>query len=195
MRVDALRIHVHRNGDDVRVARALAVAEQRALDAVCAREKPHLGRRDGATAVVVRVQADHDVVAIDEVFGHIFHLLCKDVRHRVFDGRGQVDDRLAVGRGLPHLEHGVADLERILGLGAREGLGAVFEAIVRARLFGELFEEFRALDGDLFDLLFVLAEHLLALGDGGGVVDVHDDVLRAADGVEGLADDVLARLR
>src|SRR3546814_7895619 len=37
--VDALRVHVERDGDEAGVAGALAVAEQAALDAVAAREQ------------------------------------------------------------------------------------------------------------------------------------------------------------
>ena len=57
------------------------------------------------------------------------------------------------------------------------------------------FSRLRAVHRDLADGRLVLFEHLFALGDGRGIVDVHDRVLGAADGVERLADDVLARLR
>ena len=58
--VDAVGEQVHRHVDEVEVAGALAVAEQRALDAVGAGHDPELGGGDGAAAVVVRVQAEHD---------------------------------------------------------------------------------------------------------------------------------------
>ena len=50
--------------DDVDVAGALAVAEQRALDAVGAGHHAELGGGDRAAAVVVRVQRQHDAVAV-----------------------------------------------------------------------------------------------------------------------------------
>src|SRR3546814_11339207 len=56
--VDALRVHVERDGDEAGVAGALAVAEQAALDAVAAREQSQLGRRDAGAAGAVGVQAD-----------------------------------------------------------------------------------------------------------------------------------------
>ncbi len=37
-RVNALREHVQRDGDDIEIARALAIAEQRAFDAIRARQ-------------------------------------------------------------------------------------------------------------------------------------------------------------
>ena len=55
--VDALAEQVQRQRDDVDVAGALAVAEQRALDAVGARHHGELGGGDGGAAVVVRDEA------------------------------------------------------------------------------------------------------------------------------------------
>ena len=52
-RVDAVHEEVERQGDDVDVARALAVPEQRALDALAARHEGELGGSHGAAAVVV----------------------------------------------------------------------------------------------------------------------------------------------
>ena len=125
----------------------------------------------------------------------ILDLLRVDVRHGVFHRGGKVDDGLPVRRGLPDIEDGVNDLERVLGLGAREALGRILEAVLFSRLLGELLQQFCPFDGDLLDLLFGLFEHLLALGDGGRIVDVDNDVLGALDRLEGAADDVLARLR
>ena len=61
--IDAVGEQVHRHVDDVDVAGALAVAEQRALDAVGAGHHAELGGGDGAAAVVVRVQADSTTVS------------------------------------------------------------------------------------------------------------------------------------
>ena len=55
--VDALRIQVHRQRDQADVARALAVAEQAAFDAVGAGHDRQLGSGDTGTAIVVRMQA------------------------------------------------------------------------------------------------------------------------------------------
>ena len=195
LRVYPLREHVHAQSDHVYIARALAVAEQGALHPVRPRQKTHLRRGDAAAAVVMRVQAEHHVFAVFEVFGDVLALLGENVRHGVFDGGGDVDDRLAVCRGLPHVEHGVAHFQGVFGLGTRKTFGAVFKAVAFARLVGQLLQKFCPFHRDLQDGGLVLFEHLLALGDGGGVIHVHDDVFRPADGLEGAADDVLARLR
>ena len=62
--VDALGEQVHGQGDDVDVAGALAVAEQRALDAVGAGHHAELGGGHRAAAVVVRVQRQDDAIAV-----------------------------------------------------------------------------------------------------------------------------------
>src|SRR5438445_11845704 len=54
-RVDALRQQVQRERDDVDVPGALAVAEERALDALRPRHQPELRGRDRRAAVVVRM--------------------------------------------------------------------------------------------------------------------------------------------
>ena len=54
--IDALRVHVERDGHEVAIAGALAIAEQAALDAVGARHQAQLGRGDAGAAVVVGVQ-------------------------------------------------------------------------------------------------------------------------------------------
>ena len=111
MRIDALRIEVHGHRDDVHVAGALAVAEQRAFDAVGAREQAELAGRDRAAAIVVRVQAHADVLALRYVAAKILDLIGEHVRRRHLDGGRQIDDDLAAALRLPHVDHGVADFD------------------------------------------------------------------------------------
>jgi hypothetical protein len=54
--VDAVRVEIQGDRYDIEVARAFAVAEERAFDAVRAGEQGEFGRGDSGTAVVVRVQ-------------------------------------------------------------------------------------------------------------------------------------------
>ena len=61
--IDALGEEVERERDEVDVAGALAVAEERPLDALGARHQPELRRRDRGAAVVVRMDAEDDRVA------------------------------------------------------------------------------------------------------------------------------------
>ena len=96
-RVDALAVHVHGQRDDVDVAGALTVAEQRALDPIGAGHDAELGGGDAGAPVVVRMQAQDDVVAPAEVAMHPLDHVAIDVGGGHLDGGRQVDDHL-VGR-------------------------------------------------------------------------------------------------
>ncbi len=100
LRIDALRVHVQRQRHDIDIAGALAIAEQRAFDAVGAGHQRQLGGGDAGAAVVVRMQRDDQVFAVVEVAAHPFDLVGIDVGRRHLDGRRQVDDQLVVGRRL-----------------------------------------------------------------------------------------------
>ena len=153
LRIHAEGEHIHRHRDDVHVARALPVTEECALDTVCTREQPHLRICYAAAAVVVRVEGEDDAVTVFQPLVDVGNLHPVDMRHRHLHRRRQIDDRLAVGRRLPHVEHGVADLKGILRLRARKAFGRVFKPIVRARLLCQLLEKLCAVHGDLEDLL------------------------------------------
>ena len=84
LRVNALRKQVQRHRHDVHVARALAVAEQRAFDAIRARHDRQFRRRDRRAAIIVRVQADQHAVALPDIAAEPFDLIGIDVRRRHF---------------------------------------------------------------------------------------------------------------
>ena len=192
--VNAVAVHVHGQRHSVHVAGALAVAEQAALDALGTGQHGQLSTGDAGAAVVVGVGGDDDAVAVLQVLVAVLDLVGVDVRHTHLDRDGQVDDHRAVGGGLHDVQHGVADLDGVIDLGAGEAFGAVLEEEVALVLLTELFDQLCAVGGDLLDLLLGLVEYLLALGDGGGVVEVDDRAGRALDGLEGAADDVVAAL-
>ena len=91
--IDALREQVQRHRDDVDVAGALAVAEQRALDAIGAGHQRELGRRDRGAAIVVRMHGEDHAVAVGDIAAEPFELVGVDVRRRHLDGRGQIEDQ------------------------------------------------------------------------------------------------------
>ena len=84
---------------DVDVAGALAVAEQRALDAVGAGHHAELGGGDGAAAVVVRVQRQHDAVAVRTCAVEPLDHVGVDVRRVHLDRGRQVQDERRSGVG------------------------------------------------------------------------------------------------
>jgi hypothetical protein len=195
LRVDALAIEVHGHGDDVHVAGALAIAEQRTLDAVGAGQHAQLRRRHGTAAIVVRVQGHDDAVAARDVITEPLDLVRIDVRRAHLHRRRQVDDRLAVRRRLPDLDDRVADLDGEVELRAREALGRILEGPVRVRVARRvLTHQARAVHGNRLDTVAVEVEDLLALHRGRGVVHVHDRPRRARERLEGTRDQVLAGL-
>ena len=104
VRVDALRVQVHGHRHDVHVAGALAVTEQRALDTIGTGQETELGGRDRATAIVVRVQAHANVLAILHVAAEVFDLIGEQVRRRHLDSGRQIDDAFAAALRLPGVE-------------------------------------------------------------------------------------------
>ena len=193
--VHAVGEHVHGHGDDVHVAGALAVAEEGALDAVAAGQQGQLTGCHAGAPVVVGVDGDDHVFTVMEVLAHVLDLLGVHVGHGHLHGGGQIDDDLPLGAGLPDVDDGVADPLGKLDLGAGEALRGVLKAEVGlGHLLSVLVEGSCALLCDLHDLVLGQAEDLLPLGEGGGVIQVNDDVLGALDGVKGLLDDVGAGL-
>ena len=186
---------VHGHGDDVHVAGALAVAEEGALNAVAPCQQGQLAGGYAGAPVVVGMDGDDDVFPAVQVLAHVLDLLGVDVGHGHLHGGGQVDDDLALGAGLPHVDDGVADAQGELDLRAGETLGGVLKAEVGlGHLLGVLVESLSAFHGDVHDLVLAHAEDLLTLGEGGGVVQVDHHVLGPLDGVEGLFDNVGAGL-
>ena len=193
--VHAMGVEVHGQGDQVYVAGALAVAEQGAFHPLAAGQHAQFGGGDSGAAVVVGVEAEDDVLPVVQVFAHEFDLLGVHVRHGHLYGRGQVDDDLPAGPGLPDVDDGVADAQGELHFGAGEAFGGVFKPEVGfGHFFSVLVEELGTLDGDLYDLVLILAEDLLPLGEGGGVVQVDHHVFSAFDGGEGLFNNMGAGL-
>ena len=126
-RIDALREQVERQRDEVDVAGALAVPEQRPLDPLGAGHQAELRRRDRRPAVVVRMDAEDDLVARGDVPLEPLEPVGVDVRRERLDRRRQVDDHLLVARRPPLGDHRLADLERVVELGAVEALRRVLE--------------------------------------------------------------------
>ena len=174
--IDALRVHVERQRHDVDIAGALAIAEQRAFDAVGARHQRQFGGGDAGAAVIVRMQRDDHVLAIVEVAAHPFDLVGIDVGRRHLDGRRQVEDQLVVGRRPDDLGDGIADLQRHFELGAGKALRRIFEAVAAAGLGRHVGDHLGGVGGDLLDAGDVLLEHDAALQLAGRIVEMDDRV-------------------
>ena len=195
LRIDALAVEVHCQGDDVHVAGALAVAQQRAFDALGAGQQRQLCGSHRAAAIIVRMNGDDHAVAILDVLAEILDLIGMVVRPRHFHRGRQVEDALVVRGGLPHIHDRFADPQREIDLGAGEALRGVFETPLHFRIaLGIGLDPGGALHRDIDDAIAIHLEHPLALNGRCRVVQVHDGPLGADEGLEGLLDQMLAAL-
>ena len=196
LRIHTLRVQVHRHGNDVHVAGALAVAEQCPFDPVRTGHEPELGGRDGAAAIVVRVQAHANVLALCDVAAEVLDLVREHVRRRHLDRARQIDHDLLPVLRLPDVDHRVADVQRVIALGAGKALGRILERPVGAGMARrDVLQLARTVHGDRDDLFLARLEYLLALHRRRRVVDVHDGALDAAQRFERAIDELAARLR
>ena len=193
--VDTLRIHIQRQGNDIDVARALAVSKKRTLDAIAACKQAHFAVCHRAPSIVVRVQGNNHVFAVFQVFAHIFHLICINVGHRVGNGYGQVDNRFIFRRRLPNIQHRVADFRRKFGLCARKAFGGIFKTNFTLCFFTILLAKLCAENGNVDNFLLFALKYLLSLRDGRGIIQMHHRPFRAFNRLEGLGNNMLARLR
>ena len=162
--IDPLREQVQGHGDDVDVAGALAIAEQRALDPLGAGHQRELRRRDRGAAIVVRMDREDHARAVGDAPPEPFELVGVGVRRRHLDRRRQVEDEPLRGRRLDDVLDRLADVEREIELGAGEALGRIFELKVRARRgVGQRLDLLGGVDRDLGHALAVGPEHDVAL--------------------------------
>ena len=195
LRVDALGEQVHGDGDDIAVAGALAVAEERAFDPLGARHQREFGGRHAGAAVVVGVQADDDALAFGEVADEPLDLVGVDVRRRHLHGGGQVDDDRLGGGGAPFVGNRGGDFHGEVEFGAGEALRRILELHVGAgKLAHTLLHHRRAFHGEGDDASAVQLEDDAALQRGGGVVEVEDRFRRPVEGFDRAFDEFGAGL-
>ena len=108
--VDALGEEVHGQRHDVDVARPLAVPEQGALDPVGSRQHGQLRGGDRRAPVVVRVQAQHDGVALLDGAAEPLDHVGVDIGAVHLHRRREVEDDGLFGGGRDHVHDRLADL-------------------------------------------------------------------------------------
>ena len=185
-----------------KVEAALAArAEKTAVTAPEPKEKKTapVRRSRRRAAVVVRVDAQYRAVAVLHVRADVLDLVGVAVRRRELHGVRQVDDRLFLRRRAERLEHAVADPHGVFDLGARKALGRILVAqphvrILPLQLLRHLADQHRRIDGDRDHAVHIRVEHDTPLQRRRRVVEMQDDVLRAADRLKRPLDQVAARL-
>ena len=178
--VNALGIHIHRQGDDINVAGALAIPKQRTLNAISSGHQRQLCRRNAGTAVVMGVNADNQVVAVFDVATEPLDLVGVVVGRGDFYRGRQVHDHGLIGAGAVSVHDRFDDLNGKVHLGGSEEFRRVLERPVgfwcgvhlRANLLG-------CFDGDLHAFSFIDIEHHPAKHGIGSVIDVDDSVFGA----------------
>ena len=193
LRVNALGKEVKRQSDNIDVARALTIAEQRAFNSICSSEHTKLSSTHRCPAVIVRVQRnDHRVTILDGAAEPLDDVGI-DIGRVVLHRSGQIQDHRVCWRGLDDVHHGFADFNGELRLSTRKGLRRVLKGDVHsAKVLRQFFDECGSLGGNLHDSRLVQTKHHSTLQCGGRVVEVNDDGLRSLDGLEGATDQILA---
>ena len=197
LRIHPLAEDVQAESHQAYVAGALAVSEQAAFDAVGSGHVAELGRSNCGAAVVVWMQGQDNGVAAREVAVHPLDGIGIHIRSRHFDGGGEVQNHLPVGRWLPHVGHRVTDLEGEFQFGAGVGLGGVLEVDLglTLHLVGELLTQLSSVDRNIGDAGLIETEDHATLKSRRRVVEVNDRLLGAADRFERALDQCLPGLR
>ena len=178
-------VKVQGDGDDIEIAGALAVAKKRAFDAVRACEQTEFRRRHAGVAVVVRMQADDERVAVFDVPADPFDLVGIDIGHRDLDGVGQIQNHFPFWRRLPDIHDRLGNFLCELNFRGAETFRRILEHDFRAFEPRQTFlDPCRAAHGHLDDLLLGHAEHNAALRGRGRIVEVDDRLLRAGERLE-----------
>ena len=188
-RIYALAVQIHRHDHDIHIAGAFSIAEQSAFDPLGAGHDAEFSGGHGAAAVIVRMQADDDGIAAGDMAAEPFDLIRVNIGRRHFNRGRKIDDCGTFGSRLPHIDDPVAHLHGEIDFGAGKALGRVLECpLGLGRAFGAAPHFPGAGHGDIDDARLVGLENLFALHDGGRVVDVHDRLFRALEGLESSAD-------
>ena len=187
-------VHVHSHSHHIHVAGALSVSKQGSLDPLGPRQDPKLRCGHAAAPVIVGMETENHIVPVFQMFVHIFQLAGEHMGHGVLHRGGDIDDGLIILRGLPHIQHRVAHIHRIVYFRSRKTLRAVLEGKVAVRLGSQLQKKLRPVHCDLLDLFLALLKHLLSLSHGSGIVEMHHRVGCSLHCLEGPLDNVLPGL-
>ena len=182
--IDTLGEHVVGDCQDIDITGPLAVAKKRTLDALRAREKRELRRRDAASPVIVRVYAQDDAVPVFEMTAHPLDLVRVDVGRRHFHGGRKVKDDRIFRRRLPLILDRRADLQGKIQLCAGKALGRILKIDLAGEFLRPLFDPFGPLYRDIDDLFSVHAKDHVPLQSGSGIVDMDHCLFDALNGLE-----------
>ena len=142
----------------------------------------------------MRMEGKLYCITVFQVLGNIGYLHGINMRHGHFHSNRNVDNSLAVWSWLPYIQHGITYLQSVLWLSTGKALWRIFKTIVSASLLSELLQQLGTINSNLLDFFLVLAEYLLTLSKGGGIVHMNNGVLNALESLKGLFDNMLSSL-
>ena len=79
-RIDTLADHVHAKRNDIHIAGPLTVAKQRAFNSVSSCHHTKLSRRNASASIIMRMQGQHNTIALREIAMHPFDLIGINIR-------------------------------------------------------------------------------------------------------------------
>ena len=121
------------------------------------------------------MERNDDVFSAVEGFAHVFNLIGEYVRQGHFHCRRQIDNHFIVWSRLPDIDYRVADVSGKLHFRSGKAFRRIFKLKFSLRIFFSVFvHQLCAVRSDLNDFLFRCAEHLLPLGERGGIVQVNN---------------------
>ena len=195
VRFDALRSQIERDGHDIQISGALAVAKQRAFNSISARQNRQFRRSNAGSAIIVRVQRNDAGIAVFEVAAKPFDLVGVNVGRRAFNRRRQIENDFFIRRRLPNFADRFANFQRKIEFGQNERFRRIFQRPLRLRIFArQLLDQFRRFNSDVFDLRGRHTEHNFALRRIGRVVNVNDGRFRAFERLKTAPNQFLAAL-
>ena len=182
LRIDALAVQVHPGGDQIHVPGPFAVAQQGAFHSIRTGHDSHFRRRHTTAPVIVGMHADDHVLTILNVLMYKLYLVGKHIgRAHLHRGR-QVDDHPLTLVRAPYRIHRIDHFDGEIGFRGTEGFRGILEAPVGFRLLlGTGFHPAGSTLGNGLAAGLVHAEHLLAEGGRGGIVDMHDGIFCALE--------------
>ena len=174
-RVDALRIQVKREAHQIDIAGALAIAKQRALDALRPCHDGKLRGRDRSAAIIMGMHADDLAIPPGDITAKPLDLVGINIRRRHLHRRRQIEYGLALRRRLPHRIDRIAYLDRKIHLRAGETFRAVLENPFRVGVTQRVLAHRRGTaHRDVDDAGTIAAKHDAPLRGRGRIVDMHD---------------------
>ena len=181
LRIGPLGIEIHRDGHEVRVSGPLSISEQSPFHPLRTGQYRKLCGGRAASAVIVRMYGHDHIFTVLQMFADIFHLLRKHVRTGQLHRSRQIDDRMAGQYRFPHIQHPVADFQRIFRFCCGKVFGRILKpdgCVALSRVFEEHGRSFRR-HPEYIALRF--SEYLPALDRRYGIIQVHDRAGGASD--------------